>query len=263
MYPSEETTNRRAIIKESAYVSVFYQRNELRTSESMESIKSDETEGDDSYKENMERLKKIASIKEEQRKAVWNSEKLGCDLVMGVCASRDKIAGYLIDLKNRVCEFYSYDVNVLPWRVNDKVTSGNSEGDSGMETENLNQVRSRNLIFGLVLWEEKLKEGKKFKLYTDDESIRWPDSKYGIWVRGQLRHLEECEKLTKMNSAIVVDDDDLEKYVRFILPAVDLSYMGIKAFESYISAAYGIERFEGTHEYIVSFQNAVLAISVS
>ncbi|CAG7660264.1 unnamed protein product [Allacma fusca] len=266
------------------FVSVFYSSNEITLQNELNEIPKSKgkatpppedssptdsqkvdtpgTEGSSEPKkkeQKQEKPKTMESIQAGHMVKPWTSAELGCELAIGVHANEDRIAGYCLDLRNKTCEFYSYETFRLPWTLQEVIRGNKTADEPGDDVDGstsskvdkkwLSECQSKNLMFALILWEDKIKELKKFKLYTDDDTSRRPTNEYGKRVRGLLAHMEECEKLYKVNTMIVVNGSMTDKYIRYIQPAVELSKLRLPFFADYIAGAYGIERFDGTHEY--------------
>lgn len=169
-------------------------------------------------------------------------ESLGCNLLIGVCATVDNFCGYCINLQDKWCEFYKIQTEHLPYQL--------------VEQLDIQEMEMRNFFFALMLWADKIKDSKRFHIYTGSHSVNYDNNR--LWRRAVklLEHFTACEKVDVGNDCkhYINLRKDANSYALKIVPAEDLAEDNFDGFKELVSRYYGIpvENVKGSHDIMVS-----------
>lgn len=170
------------------------------------------------------------------------SESLGCNLLIGVCATVDNFCGYCVNLQEKWAEFYKIQTEHLPYQL--------------VEQLDIQEMEMRNFFFALMLWADKIKDSKRFHIYTGSHSVNFDNNR--LWRRAVklLEHFTACEKVDVGNDCkhYVNSKRDASSYAVKIVPAEDLAEDNFDGFKELVTKYYGIpiQNIRGTHDLMVS-----------
>ncbi|CAL8103074.1 unnamed protein product [Orchesella dallaii] len=157
-------------------------------------------------------------------------------LIIGVDATKDHMAGYLVNLKSKVIKFYVINNSESPWTIFQRYCP--------IEFE------MKNFLLALCIWNKDIVDHGKFAAYTDNNGVNSSSGNYGCWVQELLKHFTSCRNAVLVNKDSYVNRrTDLEAFSKFIQPADDLSRFEIGNCVNFLCEYYfiGKENVTGTH----------------